>query len=140
MLGVGKRTVFRVREQVKASHFFGGQTDDALVKVLTQFGGEKTQAKFDSFRLCTLRPCVHDFFGRNKITRIEKITAGFSEHMELKSLRRCTVHRLLADIGFKHKKGSRNSLLIDRDDITDWQNCYHRDVEHYRVAQGSLPR
>ncbi|KAH8040213.1 hypothetical protein HPB51_009761 [Rhipicephalus microplus] len=53
--------------------------------------------------------------------------------MELPSLRQCTVCRLLADIGFKHEKKSRNLLLIDRNDITDRRNRYHRDLERYRA-------
>ncbi|KAL3210889.1 hypothetical protein MRX96_008542 [Rhipicephalus microplus] len=53
--------------------------------------------------------------------------------MELPSLRRRTVHRLLANIGFKHEKRGRNLLLINRDDITDWRNRYLRDVERYRA-------
>ncbi|XP_037523570.1 uncharacterized protein LOC119400579 [Rhipicephalus sanguineus] len=36
-------------------------------------------------------------------------------------------------IGFKHEKRSRNSLLSDRNDITDWRNRYLRDVERYRA-------
>ncbi|KAL3217356.1 hypothetical protein MRX96_032477 [Rhipicephalus microplus] len=53
--------------------------------------------------------------------------------MELPSLRRCTVRRLLVDIAFKRAKRSHNSLLIDRDVITDWRNRYLRDVERYRA-------
>ncbi|KAH7938869.1 hypothetical protein HPB52_001491 [Rhipicephalus sanguineus] len=36
--------------------------------------------------------------------------------------RRCTARRLLAEIGLKHEKRSRNSLLIDRDDVTVRRN------------------
>ncbi|KAL1417841.1 hypothetical protein MTO96_006097 [Rhipicephalus appendiculatus] len=43
MLGVSERTVFRVREEVKASHFCGWQPDDALAKAPTQCGEEKTK-------------------------------------------------------------------------------------------------
>ncbi|KAH6932845.1 hypothetical protein HPB50_010239 [Hyalomma asiaticum] len=53
--------------------------------------------------------------------------------MELPSLRQCTVRCLLAEIGFKHEKRSRNSLLIDWDDITDWRNRYLCNVECYRA-------
>ncbi|KAH8025098.1 hypothetical protein HPB51_003014 [Rhipicephalus microplus] len=83
--------------------------------------------------LCALRSCVHYLFLRNETPTVEKITAKFSERMEHPKLIRCTVLLLLADIGFKHVKRSRNSLLIDRDDITDWRNCYFRDVERYRT-------
>ncbi|KAH6940379.1 hypothetical protein HPB50_027110 [Hyalomma asiaticum] len=94
----------------------------------------RRSAKSDSFTMVALRSCcVHNFFRRNEIPTVEKITTDFSERMELPSLRRCTVHRLLVKIGCKHEKRSRNSLLIDRDDITDWRNRYLRDVERHRA-------
>ncbi|KAH8042651.1 hypothetical protein HPB51_025154 [Rhipicephalus microplus] len=74
-----------------------------------------------------------DFFRRNEIPTVEKITSEFSERRELPSIRWCTVRRLLADIGFIHEKRSLNSLLIDRDDMTDRRNRYLRDGERYRT-------
>ncbi|KAH6934782.1 hypothetical protein HPB50_000805 [Hyalomma asiaticum] len=97
----------------------------------------RRSAKFESFTSCALRSCVHDFFRRNEMPTIEKITTEFSERIELPSLRRCTVLRLLAEIGFKHEKRSRNSLLIDRNDITEWRKRYLRDVERYRAERSS---
>lgn len=133
MLGVGERTVFRVREEVKASDFSGGKLMTALRKRPCNGDERRRNVKFDSFTLCAMRSCVHDFFRRIEILSVDKISAEFSERMELSSLRRCTVRRVLVDIGFKHEKRSRNSLLIDRDDITDWSNHYLCNVEHYRV-------
>ncbi|KAH6948684.1 hypothetical protein HPB50_025857 [Hyalomma asiaticum] len=133
MLGVGERTVFRVKEEVKASHFSGGKLTMPSRKRLNIAENRRCSAKFDSFTLCGLRSCVHSFFRSNKVVTVEKITTEFSERMELQSLRRCTVHRLLAEIGFKHEKRSCNSLLMDWNDITDWWNRDLRDVERYRV-------
>ncbi|KAH7951560.1 hypothetical protein HPB52_010325 [Rhipicephalus sanguineus] len=95
MLGVGERTVLRM-----------------------------TCAKFDSFTLCALRSWAHDFFRRNEMPTVEKITG--------------VLGALLAEIGFKREKRSRNSLLIGRDDITDWRNRFLRDsgVGNYDSAVG----
>ncbi|XP_037502545.1 uncharacterized protein LOC119376960, partial [Rhipicephalus sanguineus] len=60
----------------------------------------------------------------SQIPTVETITNEFSKRMDLSSLKWHTVHCLLAEIGFKHEKGSRNSLLIDRD---------LRDVQRYRA-------
>ncbi|KAH7986134.1 hypothetical protein HPB52_025187 [Rhipicephalus sanguineus] len=133
MLGVGRRTVFRVREEVKAQDFSGGKLTTPSRKRPRNAEKTRRSAKFDSFTLCALRSSVHDFFLRNEIPTVEEITAEFSERMEHPPLRRCTVRRLLAEIGFKHEKRSRNSLLIDRDDITDWRNRYLRDMVRYRA-------
>ncbi|KAH6944367.1 hypothetical protein HPB50_002757 [Hyalomma asiaticum] len=122
MLGVSIRTVFRVREEVKASHFSGGKLTTPSRKRPRNAEKRRRSAKSDSFTLCVLRSCVHDFSRRNEIPTAEKLTP-----------KRCTVRRLLTETGFKHEKRSRNSLLIDRDDITDWRDRYLRDVERYRV-------
>ncbi|XP_037505857.1 uncharacterized protein LOC119382214 [Rhipicephalus sanguineus] len=133
MLGVGQMTVFRVREEVKAQDFSGGKLTTPSRKRPRNAEKTRRSAKFNSFTLCALRSSVYDFFRHNEIQTVEKITAEFSERMEHPPLRRCTVRRLLAEIGFKHKKRSRNSLLIDRDDITDWRNRYLRDMARYRA-------
>ncbi|KAH6943831.1 hypothetical protein HPB50_000125 [Hyalomma asiaticum] len=133
MLGVSERTVFRVREEVKALHFSSGKLTTPSRKHPRSAEKRRRSAKFDSFTLCVLRSCVHNFSRHNEILTVEKITTEFSEHMELPSLRRCTVRHLLAELAFKHEKRSRNSLLIGQDDATDWRNCYLRDVERYRA-------
>ncbi|KAH6925896.1 hypothetical protein HPB50_011811 [Hyalomma asiaticum] len=124
MLAVSVRTVFRVREEVKASHFSGAKLTTPSRKRPHNAEKGRRSMKLHSFTLCALRSRVHNLFRRNEIPTVEKITTEFSERMELQSLRRCTVRRLLAEIGFKHEKRSRNSLLIDRDDITDWRDRY----------------
>ncbi|KAH6922372.1 hypothetical protein HPB50_013412 [Hyalomma asiaticum] len=127
MLGVSVRTVFRVREEVEGSHFSGGKLTTPSRKRPCNAEERRRSAKFDRFTLCPLRSRVHDFFRRIEIPMVEKITTEFSERMELQSLRRCTVHHLLAKIGFNHEKRSRNSLLINRGDITDWRDRYRAE-------------
>ncbi|KAL3173420.1 hypothetical protein MRX96_042085 [Rhipicephalus microplus] len=107
MPSVGERTVVRVREEVKASPFSGG-------KLTTPSRKRPRNAQRD--------------------LAVKEITSMSSERRQLPSLRRCTLRHLLVDIGFKHGKGrSRNSLLIDRDDIPDWRNRYLHGVERYRA-------
>ncbi|KAH8027233.1 hypothetical protein HPB51_003686 [Rhipicephalus microplus] len=74
------------------------------------------------------------FLSQQRDLAVKEITSMSSERRQLPSLRRCTLRHLLVDIGFKHGKGrSRNSLLIDRDDIPDWRNRYLHGVERYRA-------
>ncbi|KAH7932499.1 hypothetical protein HPB52_025124 [Rhipicephalus sanguineus] len=77
MLGVSERTVFRVREEVKASHFSGGKLTTTSRKRPRNADKRRCSTKFDSFTLCALRSCVHDFFRRNEIPTVEKITTEF---------------------------------------------------------------
>ncbi|XP_054929303.1 uncharacterized protein [Dermacentor andersoni] len=133
MLGVSESTVFKVRREVKASHISGGKRSTPSRKRPRNAKKRRRSTKYDSFTLCALRSCVHDFFRRNGIPTVEKIPNEFSKRMDLPSLRWCTVCRPLVEIGFKHEKRSRNCLLIDRDDIAEWRNRYLRDVERYRA-------
>ncbi|XP_037500194.1 uncharacterized protein LOC119374209 [Rhipicephalus sanguineus] len=132
MLGVSESTVFKVRREAKASSSSGGNLSTPSRKRPRNAEKRRRSTKYDSFTLCALRSCVHDFFRRNEIPTVEKITNEFSNRMDLPSLKRCTVRRLLAEIRFKYEKRCRNSLLIDRDDIVEWRNRYLRDVERYR--------
>ncbi|XP_065310174.1 uncharacterized protein [Dermacentor albipictus] len=86
---------------------------------------------YDSFTLGALRSYVHDLFRRNEIPTVGKITNEFPKRMDLPSF----VRHLLAEIGFRPEKRSRNSLLIDQEDIAEWRNHYLRDMERY-VAEG----
>ncbi|KAL3186188.1 hypothetical protein MRX96_027920 [Rhipicephalus microplus] len=49
MLGVGERTLFRMREEVKASHFSGGKLATALRKRPRKAEERGRSAKFYSF-------------------------------------------------------------------------------------------
>ncbi|KAH7935614.1 hypothetical protein HPB52_010547 [Rhipicephalus sanguineus] len=121
MLGVSESTVFKVRREAKASSSSGGNLSTPSRKRPRNAEKRRRSTKYDSFTLCALRSCVHDFFRRNEIPTVEKITNEFSNRMDLPSLKRCAVRRLLAEIGFKYEKRCRNSLLIDRDDIVEWR-------------------
>ncbi|KAL3196425.1 hypothetical protein MRX96_015478 [Rhipicephalus microplus] len=130
-LGVGERTVFRVKEEVRTSHFSGGKLTTPSQKRSRNAEERRRSVKFDSFMLGRLRSCVHNFFRRNELPMVENITAEFSERRKLPLLTWCTVCHLLADIGFQYEKRSRNSLVVDRDDITEWRHRYLRDVGRY---------
>ncbi|KAL3246130.1 hypothetical protein MRX96_057868 [Rhipicephalus microplus] len=128
----------RLRKEGKAFHLSGGKLTTPSRKHLRNAEGRRRCTKFDSFTLCALRSCLHDFFRRNEIPMVEKTTAEFSVRTQLPSLRRCTVRRLLTDIGFKHGERSCNSLLLDQDDIIDRRNHYLRDVESYQAEDQKI--
>ncbi|KAL3247123.1 hypothetical protein MRX96_057225 [Rhipicephalus microplus] len=111
MLGAGERILFKVGEET--SHFSRAKLTTPLRKRPRNAKERRRSAKIDSFMLCALRSCAHNIFHRNEIPAVEKITAKLSVGMVIPSLRGCTVHHPLADIGFKHKKRNLNSLLID---------------------------
>ncbi|KAH8032833.1 hypothetical protein HPB51_003047 [Rhipicephalus microplus] len=128
----------RLRKEGKAFHLSGGKLTTPSRKRPRNAEGRRRCTKFDSFTLCALRSCVHDFFRRNEIPTVEKTTAEFSVRTQLPSLRRCTVRRLLTDIGFKHGERSCDSLLVDQDDIIDRRKHYLRDVESYQAEDQKI--
>ncbi|KAH7934877.1 hypothetical protein HPB52_001701 [Rhipicephalus sanguineus] len=95
MLGVSESTVFKVRREAKASSSSGGNLSTPSRK-RPRNAKRRRSTKYDSFTLCALRSCVHDFFRRNEIPTVEKITNEFSNRMDLPSLKRCTTKRSAA--------------------------------------------
>ncbi|KAH7981600.1 hypothetical protein HPB52_000110 [Rhipicephalus sanguineus] len=93
MLGVSESTVFKVRREAKASSSSGGNLSTPSRKRPRNAEKRRRSTKYDSFTLCALRSCVHDFFRRNEIPTVEKITNEFSNRMDLPSLKRCTTHK-----------------------------------------------
>ncbi|KAH7981960.1 hypothetical protein HPB52_002258 [Rhipicephalus sanguineus] len=78
MLGVSESTVFKVRREAKASSSSGGNLSTPSRKRPRNAEKRRRSTKYDSFTLCALRSCVHDFFRRNEIPTVEKITNEFS--------------------------------------------------------------
>ncbi|KAL1487011.1 hypothetical protein MTO96_046707 [Rhipicephalus appendiculatus] len=132
MLDVSDDTVFKVRKEVKAASLSGSELPTPSQKRPRKAEKRRCSARFDSFALCTLRTCVHEFFHHSEIPMVEKLTNEYSKCMKLISLKWQTVRHVLAEIGFKYQMRSRNSVLIDEIDITEWWNRYLRDVERCR--------
>lgn len=129
MLGIGSRTVFTVKKEAQAA---GGVLTTPSRKRPRNSEKKRRSALYDSFTLNALRSCVHDFFRRNEIPTVAKITNEFSERTSDPSLKAWTVRRLLREIGFKREKRSRNSLLLDREDILAWRHQFLRDIQRFR--------
>lgn len=135
MLGIGARTVFAVKKEAQAT---GGVLSTPSRKRPRNSEKKRRSALYDSFTLNALRSCVHDVFRRNEIPMVAKITKEFSERTGDPSLKPWTVRRLLREIGFKREKRSRNSLLLDREDILAWRHEYLRDIRRYRAENRQI--
>ncbi|XP_054721324.1 uncharacterized protein LOC129231136 [Uloborus diversus] len=55
-----------------------------------------------------------------------------NEDADLPNLTIATTRRLMQDLGFVYKKRSRNSMLIEREDIQVWRRKYLRQIRHYQ--------
>ncbi|XP_077528282.1 uncharacterized protein LOC144139932 [Haemaphysalis longicornis] len=135
MLVIGARTVFAVKKEAQAT---GGVLSTPSRKRPRNSENKRRSALYDSFTLNALRSCVHDFFRRNEIPTVAKITKEFFERTGDPSLKPWAVRRLLREIGFKREKRSRNSLLLDREDILAWRHEYLRDIRRYRAENRQI--
>ncbi|XP_042150266.1 uncharacterized protein LOC121838232 [Ixodes scapularis] len=73
---------------------------------------------------CTLtavRSCLHNFFRRGEIPTLKKIAARLQEDDVLPSCSGSILYRLLKDMSFQEQKRDRNSFLIEREDIVEWE-------------------
>ncbi|KAH9372780.1 hypothetical protein HPB48_012228 [Haemaphysalis longicornis] len=95
---------------------------------------KRRNALDDTFTFNVLRSCVHEFFRRNKISTLAKITKEFSERTGDPSLKTWTVRRLLQEIGFKGEKRNRNCLPLHREDILAWRPEYLRYIRRCRAG------
>ncbi|XP_047019342.1 uncharacterized protein LOC126053827 [Helicoverpa armigera] len=86
----------------------------------------------DNFTKCAIRNIVHNFFAQNEIPTLDKILKKISDDGTLGVIKRTTLHKILKKIGFKFCKRSRNSLLLDRDDIFFWRRNYLRAIKNAR--------
>ncbi|KAL1416827.1 hypothetical protein MTO96_027425 [Rhipicephalus appendiculatus] len=131
LLGVSSSTVYNVRNDAKATD---GVLSTPSRKRPARVGKDRRTTLYDDFTKCALRTCVHSFFRRNEVPTATKIAAQFRASDDVPDLTPWTVRRLLQDIGFRHEKRNRNSLLIERDDIVAWQQSYLRDIAKTKLA------
>lgn len=94
--------------------------------------------KFDEFTLSAIRRKVHSFFKRNEIPTVTKVMNIINDDTDLPNLTVHTTRRLMHDLGFVYKKRSRNSMLIEREDIQLWRRRYLREIRRYREEGKSI--
>lgn len=105
--------------------------------VLVTPGKKRKRAKpvmdtCDSFTKSAIRSKVHNFFFRNEAPTLQKILTAVNDDSGLPSFKRTTLYKILQEIGFVFVKRNRQSILIDRDDITVWRREYIRTVRKFR--------
>ncbi|KAM7282786.1 uncharacterized protein ISCGN_000027 [Ixodes scapularis] len=132
--GVGARRVVAIKkEAITNSGLLQTSTGKRPKSVRTR----RRLVQYDSFLLSALRSCVHGFFRRNETPTVTKIREALIEALNDDEVAvepsPSTVYRLLHDIGFELQKRSRNSLLIEKDDILVWRAKYLRSILKFRA-------
>lgn len=139
LTGVGERTVKRIKaEGMRAALAspkrkklnFSGQTEKRIT-------GKTRLLRYDTFALAALRRKVHSYFMRNEIPTAEKIRNDVisDPDMDMPTISTRTIQRMLNDLGFAFRKRTRNSALLERDDIVAWRRKYLRTIREMRRQQ-----
>lgn len=124
--GVSVGTVWNIKRELKKTG-----------TVVTPGKHRKQKARFsalkcDSFALAAIRRLVHSFFMRNEPPTLDKVKRAMDQDDSLPRVARSTLHRILKKVGFRFKKRSRQSLLIEREDLILWRHRYLREIKQFR--------
>lgn len=93
--------------------------------------------KVDSFNKHAIRRKIHGFWLNREVPTIEKMLIAINKDDTLPSLKRSSFRKILKDLQFANKhvyaKKSRNSALIEREDIIIWRGRYLDQIRKYRT-------
>ena len=82
-----------------------------------------------------IRNLIHrDFFMKNLTPTLHKIHAAIKSDPVLPNISLSALHKLLLRIGFVYKSRKRNSILMERPDITEWRHRYLRAIRKHRYV------
>ncbi|XP_037505782.1 uncharacterized protein LOC119382122 [Rhipicephalus sanguineus] len=102
-------------------------------KTLSRGGrGRDREQLLDDFDLGVLRRLMHGFYKWREIPTVRKLVAYFKEDDSLPSVSATTIHKMLLKVGFRFRKRSRNSLLIEATRIIQWGCKYLRQIKEVR--------
>lgn len=80
-----------------------------------------------------VRNLVHrDFFMKNVPPTLKKVHDAIRNDPVLPNISLSGLHKILLRIGFVYTSRKRNSLLMERPDITEWRHKYLRAIKKHR--------
>lgn len=87
---------------------------------------------YDDFQLNVVRRHVHSFWFNRTTPTLDKILAAIKNDDTLPDISRTNLHRLLKCMNFEYTKRSRNSALIEKDEIILWRRRFLENIRQYR--------
>ena len=126
--GVSASSVYRFRREMKNTG-----------KLVTPRKPKKSKEKipsmkiYDDFTLSAIRRAVHGFFMKNEPPTLKKVKQKIDEDETMPAMSITTLQRLFRKIGFRFRKRSRRSLLIERNDLIEWRHRYLREIRQFRL-------
>jgi len=93
--------------------------------------------KIDDFDKNAIKRTIHGFWFEKQIHTLDKILTRVNETEGLPDFTRTTLYSLLRNMGFQYQKRSRNSAMIEKDDIV-WRRNYLESIKRYREEGRSI--
>ena len=89
--------------------------------------------KYPEWAESLLRNKIHrDFFMKNIPPTLLKVHAAIKADPILPNITLTALHKILLRIGFVYKSRKRNSVLMERPDITEWRHRFLRAIRKHR--------
>jgi len=124
LLGIGQRTVSNVISEYNTKKTV---TSPCKIRIKASF-----KDKFDDLQMNAVRVHVHSFWLNKSIPTLDKILQVIKDDETLPDISRMNLHRLLKSMDFVYTKRSRNSALIEKDEIVLWRRRYLENIRKYR--------
>lgn len=122
--GIGQRTVSVTLSEYRNKGSVSSPNKTKIRPTVTE--------KIDDFDKNAIRQKVHEFWHRREIPTVKKILTVVNEDSTLPDFSGTTLRRLLKHLNFEYVRKSRNSALIERNDIVCWRRRYLESIKEYR--------
>ena len=130
-------SIYRIKDEYTKSNFHGTPIKDGRKKCKKY--QKHNSRTYDNFIMSAIRNKVHrDFFQKNEPPTLKKIHAAIRQDTTLPNLCISTVNRILKELGFVYSTRNRNSVLIERPEITEWRHNYLRKIKNYRQLNNPI--
>jgi transposase len=129
--GVSQSTIYRIKKEKNQGKVQDGRRNVKNKKPSTQH--------FEEWVGSLIRNKIHrDFFSENRLPTLRKLHAAVRADPTIPTVSLSTLHRILRRIGFIYRSRKRNSVLLERPDITEWRHRYLRSIRKHRRDNRSI--
>jgi len=123
-LGIGQRTISNTISEYN--------TSKTVLSPNRKRCKKSFQDAFDDLHRNTVRRHVHSFWYNKTIPTLAKIYRVVKDDDSLPDISQTNLYRLLKSMNFEYTKRSRNSALVEKDEIVAWRSRYLEDIQKYR--------
>jgi len=122
--GIGQRTVQTTLAEYKTKGTVSSPNKNKIRPTILE--------KVDSFDKDAIRRKIHGFWLNREVPTLPKMLVAINEDDTLPNFKPSSFRKILKDLQFVYAKKSRNSALIEREDIIIWRGRYLDQIRKYR--------